>query len=357
MERGPRIVPLLAGAVPVCIAFNRTSRLFSFQPWGRRFHLCEETKKMGGSATSSLTGQPLAPRSFASVGVSASQPVADMDIRGPLAELIQRIKRGDYKHIVFCVGAGISVAAGIPDFRSPGTGLYDNLEKYKLPHPEAIFDLDYFEERPEAFCTLARELWPGQGHIKPTTSHHFMRLLQDRGILARVYTQNIDTLEREAGVDEKLLVEAHGSFHEASCIRCRKQHTLEWVRQQIFDDSIKVPRCECGGLVKPNIVFFGEDLPLRFGQCLQQDFGRGASPDLVIVAGTSLQVHPFASIPGMARCPRILINRELPETFMPRSWDVTMLGDCDAGFSHLAGLLGWKDDLERLASPRPLSKL
>lgn len=100
--------------------------------------------------------------------------------------------------MVCLCGAGISVSAGIPDFRTPGTGLYDNLQKFALPYPEAVFELRYFQKHPEAFYQLARELMPGA--YKPTATHHFIRLLHDRGQLLRCYTQNIDSLEAAAGL-------------------------------------------------------------------------------------------------------------------------------------------------------------
>ena len=86
------------------------------------------------------------------------------------------------------VGAGISVSAGIPDFRTPGTGLYDNLQKYDLPHPTAVFELDYFRENPSPFYLLAKELYPGQ--YPPTPTHHFIHLLHKKGILLRCFSQN-----------------------------------------------------------------------------------------------------------------------------------------------------------------------
>lgn len=81
-----------------------------------------------------------------------------------------------------------SICQGIPDFRTPGTGLYDNLAKYELPYPQAIFDIDYYKEKPQAFCTLAQELWPGRSH-SPTLTHSFLKLLSQRGLLLRNYTQ------------------------------------------------------------------------------------------------------------------------------------------------------------------------
>jgi hypothetical protein len=89
-----------------------------------------------------------------------------------------------------------SVSAGIPDFRTPGTGLYDNLQKYDLPYPEAVFDVDFYRDNPDPFCSLAAEIWPGVNpKHTPTLTHSFVGLLGDRGLLLRDYSQNIDGLE------------------------------------------------------------------------------------------------------------------------------------------------------------------
>ena len=214
-------------------------------------------------------------------------------------------------------------AAGIPDFRSPGCGLYHNLQKYKLPHPQAIFELDFFRKNPRPFFELARELYPGT--FKPTPSHHFIKLLQDKGYLLRHYTQNVDTLERLCGISDEKLVEAHGTFHQGHCLKCNEMYSQTWMRGnvrivyyfnsclrwvveiertferdenfipfpvKIFTDDILT--CElCGGIVKPDIVFFGENLPDKFYKLMASDF---SSCDLLIIMGSSLAVQPFASL-------------------------------------------------------------
>ena len=123
------------------------------------------------------------------------------------------------RSIVLCVGAGISTNSGIPDFRTPGSGLYSNLAALNLPYPEAVFSLQFFRDDPQPFYTLAESLYPGT--YKPTLTHTFVRLLQDKGILLRCFTQNIDTLERMAGVKADKIVEAHGSFATSRCIDCK----------------------------------------------------------------------------------------------------------------------------------------
>ncbi|KAI3354522.1 hypothetical protein L3Q82_019033, partial [Scortum barcoo] len=239
------------------------------------------------------------------LGLGAADKVLDeLTLEG----VAQYIKSGKCKNILCMVGAGISTSAGIPDFRSPGTGLYANLQKYNLPYPEAIFQIDYFKKHPEPFFALAKELYPGQ--FKPTVCHYFMKLLKDKGLLSRCYTQNIDTLERVAGLEGEDLIEAHGTFYTSHCVSfcCRKEYNLDWMKEKIFSDDI--PRCDkCSSLVKPDIVFFGENLPVRFFTSMKMDFPRC---DLLIIMGTSLQVQPFASLVSRVSksCPRLLINME-----------------------------------------------
>ena len=166
-------------------------------------------------------------------------PRGELSLDGVVALLREKQAAG-LRVAVLC-GAGISVSAGIPDFRSPGTGLYSQLEKYGLPTPESVFELGYFRDNPKPFCALAREMFPGQH--KPTPAHAFLRLLQDKGLLLRCYTQNIDTLERVVGVKPDNLVEAHGTFASASCIEpdCRWRMSLRSYREEI--DKGRIPRC------------------------------------------------------------------------------------------------------------------
>ncbi|KAJ8713878.1 hypothetical protein PYW08_007498 [Mythimna loreyi] len=277
--------------------------------------------------------------------------------------IVKWIKSERCKNIITLAGAGISTSAGIPDFRSPETGLYHNLQKYDLPEPQAIFEINFFRQNPKPFFMLAKELYPGS--FKPTLSHYFIRLLHEKGLLLRHYTQNIDTLERGAGIPPEKLVEAHGTFYTSHCLDCRKEYDLEYVKERIFADQI--PICtDCPGVVKPDIVFFGESLPERFQRCLQEDFQQC---DMLIIMGSSLEVQPFASLIDMVPdwCPRLLINREKAGMRSPllRLWgvmsgglqldeeavrDVARLGDCDDGCQDLADRLGWGDELRALVA-------
>ena len=258
-----------------------------------------------------------------------------------LEDIAALIKAGSVRNVVVCAGAGISTSAGIPDFRSPETGLYHNLKKLNLDYPEQVFDIDFFRRKPEPFFQLAHELYPGK--FQPTMAHAFIRLLHEKDILLRCFTQNIDTLERRAGIPPERIVEAHGSFAGNHCIasRCGREADAEKTKEIILQK--KIPRCQkCNSLVKPDIVFFGEGLPNNFFKKL----GDLKKADLVIVMGTSLQVQPFASLPDRvsADCPRLLLNLEEVGDFH-RELDVVQLSKCDDAVVQLAQACGWEQDL------------
>ncbi|XP_043961412.1 NAD-dependent protein deacetylase sirtuin-3, mitochondrial isoform X2 [Gambusia affinis] len=262
-----------------------------------------------------------------------------------LQDVAKNIRERRCKRVVVMAGAGISTPSGIPDFRSPGSGLYDNLQQYDLPYAEAIFEIGFFHRNPNPFFALAKELYPG--NYQPNLTHYFVRLLHQKGQLLRMYTQNIDGLERLAGVPPEMLVEAHGTFATATCTSCLRKYDGEELRPEVM--SGVVPRCPtCKGVVKPDIVFFGEELPLSFFKYLT-DFPLA---DLLIVMGTSLEVEPFASLAGAVRSsvPRLLINRDLvgPFAWGRRPHDVTQLGDVVSGVKELVDALDWTRELDAL---------
>ncbi|KAM9313377.1 NAD-dependent protein deacetylase sirtuin-3, mitochondrial-like [Gastrophryne carolinensis] len=263
-----------------------------------------------------------------------------------LADITDLILKGCCKKILVMAGAGISTPSGIPDFRTPGSGLYDNLEKYNVPYPEAIFDIDFFTHDPQPFFALAKELYPGK--YKPNPIHYFVRLLHEKGLLLRCYTQNIDGLERLAGIPPKKLVEAHGTFSSASCHLCYTPFPAKEARDCILGGGS--PRCGvCYGVVKPNIVFFGEDLPKEFAN-FSKDFPKA---DLLIVMGTSLEIEPFANIVNSVKpnVPRLLINRDLVGPFKAkpqRSTDVAELGELLDIIKKIVSALNWQAEMEEL---------
>ena len=134
-----------------------------------------------------------------------------------------------------------------------------------------MFDGGYFRQNPAPFYGLVREIFPE--NICPTTTHKFFSLLHAKGRLRRIYTQNIDALELLAGVPEDKIVEAHGSFKSGYCTRCKAVYNLRWLKEQIFQGAEEVPKCPaCGGVVRPDVVLFGEALPARFWANIGADF-------------------------------------------------------------------------------------
>ncbi|CAL8263742.1 unnamed protein product [Merluccius merluccius] len=295
------------------------------------------------SRDSIQNGQPATP---SSVNHQARPRVKSSCSHGGLASVARLVKLGRCKNIVVVAGAGISTASGIPDFRTPGTGLYANLERYNLPYPEAVFNIDYFSDHPQAFFSLAKELYPGSH--RPNYIHYFIRMLHHKGLLLRVFTQNIDGLERMCGIPDDKLVEAHGNFATASCHLCYTPYPADNAKVAIMSGN--VPTCSfCSGAVKPDVVFFGEDLPQKYF-LHSKDFPKA---DLLIIMGTSLQIEPFASLVNTVRSsvPRLLLNRHAVGPFEKtplRRADHVELGDLVDSVQRFAQILGWSTEIEHL---------
>ncbi|KAL7990371.1 hypothetical protein Chor_013801 [Crotalus horridus] len=241
------------------------------------------------------------------------------------------------KKIIVLTGAGVSVSCGIPDFRSRD-GIYARLavDFPDLPDPQAMFDIEYFRKDPRPFFKFAKEIYPGQ--FQPSLCHKFIALMDKERKLLRNYTQNIDTLEQVAGIQR--IIQCHGSFATASCLICKYKVDCEVVRGDIFNQVVpRCPRCspdEPLAIMKPEIVFFGENLPEQFHRAMKYDKDE---VDLLIVIGSSLKVRPVALIPSSIPhdVPQILINREpLPHLH----FDVELLGDCDVIINELCHRLG-----------------
>ncbi|XP_040831777.1 NAD-dependent protein deacetylase sirtuin-1 isoform X2 [Ochotona curzoniae] len=241
------------------------------------------------------------------------------------------------KKVIVLTGAGVSVSCGIPDFRSRD-GIYARLavDFPDLPDPQAMFDIEYFRKDPRPFFKFAKEIYPGQ--FQPSLCHKFIALSDKEGKLLRNYTQNIDTLEQVAGIQR--IIQCHGSFATASCLICKYKVDCEAVRGDIFNQVVpRCPRCPADeplAIMKPEIVFFGENLPEQFHRAMKYDKDE---VDLLIVIGSSLKVRPVALIPSSIphEVPQILINREpLPHLH----FDVELLGDCDVIINELCHRLG-----------------
>ncbi len=199
--------------------------------------------------------------------------------------------------IVFFGGAGVSTESGIPDFRSED-GLY--ARKYEVP-PEVMLSRDYFDENPAAFFKFYRETLIG-ADVKPNRAHYALARLEAEGKLTGVVTQNIDGLHQAAG--SKVVYELHGSVIRNTCMRCGKKYP----GAEVVRISDCIPRCSCGGIIKPDVVLYGESLP---EEAVEGAVRAIRDADLLIIGGTSLVVYPAA---GLLRYFRgralVLINKD-----------------------------------------------
>ena len=198
--------------------------------------------------------------------------------------------------IVFFGGAGVSTESGIPDFRSVD-GLYN--QKFDYP-PETIISHTFYERKPDYFFRFYREKMLPLG-FEPNVTHKVLARWEAQGKLSAVVTQNIDGLHQKAG--SKKVYELHGSVLRNYCVRCGKFHSAEFIR-----DSAGVPKCACGGTVKPDVVLYEEGLDQR---TIEKSVLAIHGADLLIVAGTSLTVYPAAGLIDYYRGNRlVLINRD-----------------------------------------------
>ncbi len=203
---------------------------------------------------------------------------------------------------VALTGAGISTPSGIPDFRSPGSGLWSRY------NPMQVASLTAFRYNPDKFYAWFHELAAMIWNALPNPAHHALADLERAGFLAGVVTQNVDGLHQAAG--SGTVIEVHGHLRQATCIRCHRSEpsTAHFAR---FVETGEVPRCpECQGHLKPDVVLYGEQLPYAM---LQKAHALFSTADLVLVGGSSLEVTPAAQfpLPSLNRGARLLIvNRE-----------------------------------------------
>lgn len=212
---------------------------------------------------------------------------------------METLKRwiAESKNIVFFGGAGVSTESGIPDFRSVD-GLYNQKFDYS---PETIISHSFYCRNPEYFFRFYREKMLPIGY-EPNVTHRMLARWEQEGKLSAVVTQNIDGLHQKAG--SKRVYELHGSVLRNYCTHCGKFHSAEFVR-----DAAGVPRCSCGGVVKPDVVLYEESLDIS---TLENSICAIADADLLIVAGTSLTVYPVAGLIDYYRGDRlVLINRDV----------------------------------------------
>jgi NAD-dependent deacetylase len=243
---------------------------------------------------------------------------------GRLAELVLGARS-----VVALTGAGISVPSGIPDFRSPGTGLWESVDPTEVAH------IDAFRSDPVRFWRFYGGRFATLRDKQPNDAHRALVEMERQGLLDGVITQNVDMLHRRAGTRE--LVEVHGSIATCSCPDCGGQATLEQARALIGADAEGVPRCGCGAPLKPDVVLFGEYLSAREIERARR-LCEGAQ--VLLCIGSSLEVHPVAGLPLITReaggAVAILTQGRTPLDDLA---EVRLDGDVELELRALAGAL------------------
>jgi NAD-dependent deacetylase len=214
-------------------------------------------------------------------------------MRDQVKDFVQLIEEA--RSIAVLTGAGISTNAGIPDFRGP-KGLYVT-KKYDA---DKIFDIHHFYSDPEPFYEFAHDFLGLEEKIIPTSAHRFLSKLEQNGKLKGVVTQNIDALHFKAG--SKSVYEMHGSFWNSYCIECGAPYNFTDLKARMAASFI--PRCTCGGVIKPDIVFFGENV-----KYYEEAARLAQGSDLFLVIGSSCVVFPAAMIPTLAPGKIVIINQ------------------------------------------------
>ena len=201
--------------------------------------------------------------------------------------LAEMIREAD--SVVVLTGAGISVPSGIPDFRTPGTGIWEKVDPMEVAH------IDVFHREPDRFWKFYAQRFAALGDKQPNAAHRAVAELERRGLVDAVITQNVDRLHRRAG--SRRVIEVHGSIDECVCLRCGGRVGLERVLEMLESDP-GAPECRaCVSPLKPNVVLFGELLP---EEALNDAYAYASNADLLIAIGSSLEVHPVASLPRVA---------------------------------------------------------
>lgn len=186
-------------------------------------------------------------------------------------------------------GAGISTLSGIPDFRSSG-GVYS--KKFGNISVEELLDIDFFMQHPDEFYAWARDGWYSDAVYKPSIVHEALKLMEDRNLLSDgIWTQNIDSLHTYCG--SRQVYELHGTLRTSTCTVCGRKYSFEETRERL--GNIAYPHCDyCHGLLRPDIVFYGENLD---GSLINRSYSVFSEVDLTIILGSSLVVNPVASLP------------------------------------------------------------
>lgn len=235
-------------------------------------------------------------------------------IENAVHEAVAMLRRS--QHAVVLTGAGISTPSGIPDFRSPGSGMWERYDPFQVA---SIYS---FRRRPQDFYDWIYPLAHKTSAARPNPAHEALAQLERFGPLKAVITQNIDMLHGRAGSQNVL--EVHGHLREMTCLRCFEIVAAEH-HFRAFLETGAVPYCACGGVLKPNVVLFGEQLPVRVLNSAKQ---QARACDLLMVVGSSLEVAPVSDLPALAKSSGacvMIVN--LTPTFADDFADLVIHGD------------------------------
>ena len=240
-----------------------------------------------------------------------------------LEKLKQYLDESD--NVVFFGGAGVSTDSGIPDFRSKD-GLYNQhdvqFEKYS---PEYLLSADCLHHDPEVFFEFYRQKLDTR-KIQPNVTHRALAKMEATGKLKAIVTQNIDGLHQKAG--SRNVLEIHGTTERNYCERCGKPYSADY----LFESTERVPRCTCGGMIRPDVTLYGEGLP---EEAVRKSIAAISEADCLIVGGTSLSVYPAASYIRYFRGKHfIVINKEPIQVQLNPDSDVTVIGSLGEVFGQ-----------------------
>jgi NAD-dependent deacetylase len=258
--------------------------------------------------------------------------VGGVRVAGTQAEQTQRLAEliGRARSVVALTGAGISVPSGIPDFRTPQTGLWENVD------PMAVAHIDAFRSDPVRFWSFYGQRFATLEDKQPNGAHRALVAMERHGLLDAVITQNIDMLHRKAGTGE--LVEMHGSIASCSCLRCGVSVVLDEVASRLASAADGVPRCsQCAQPLKPDVVLFGEMLS---ADALERARELCEDAEVLLCVGSSLEVHPVAGLPRLthARGGRVAILTQ-GRTPLDELASVRLTGDVVAELDALCSAL------------------
>jgi NAD-dependent deacetylase len=239
---------------------------------------------------------------------------------------------GEARSLVVLTGAGVSTESGIPDFRSPG-GIWSKYDPRE-------FTFDRFcasAEVRRGYWEMGASLYPMLRDAEPNTAHRALAAFERSGGLRRIVTQNIDGLHQKAGSSAEKVIEIHGTALAVSCLSCGWRTDRDSIQARFAGGDLD-PRCDCGGMLKPATISFGQAMPERE---TAQAFADAAAADAFLVVGSSLVVYPAASLPGVAveqGAPLVIVNRE--ETPYDQYAEVVLQGSAGESLGAVAAELG-----------------